>query len=178
MLFYFQVHGLAERIQSTIHRGSLGSEGRNRTSSVGSGSHPSVTITQAENDHKRAEVSPSRTQSPSKATGLHPLVKTTTSGRKSRQNSGWRLVAPARWFFNFISNFSGLEHDRLDHPRLSHVRQSITGLLFKSHSQGSRLSIASVAQAIDINTVKVCFLGEPVIHLLSLVCFFDEITFP
>ena len=71
-------------------------------------------------------------------------------------------------FFNvflfFLLEFTGLDFDRLEHPRMNTVRASITGLLFKNHAhnQGSRLSIASFAQAIDISTVKVryCFSVE------------------
>ena len=71
----------------------------------------------------------------------------------------FRPNAVSSWFelISFDYVLTGLDHDRLmlEHPRLSQVRQSITGLLFKSHSQGSRLSISSFAQAIDIHTVKV-----------------------
>ncbi|OQV12577.1 Diacylglycerol kinase beta [Hypsibius exemplaris] len=148
-----KVHGLAERIQSGFHRGSLAStEGsRTRGNSVGSGSHPSVTITQADSTEMNGAVweqqqrhSPT-CQSPTQQ--LHPLAqKNIGASTTARQGS--------------------LDFDRLDHPRMT-VRASITGLLFKNHSQGSRLSISSFAQAIDITTVRVSL--KDIVCYLSLL---------
>ncbi|XP_055351809.1 diacylglycerol kinase beta-like isoform X2 [Paramacrobiotus metropolitanus] len=137
-----KMHGLAERLQSNFHRGSVQSasdDARIRAGSVGS--HPSVTITLPENE---ADSRTSGAQSPTR--NAHPLNKKTGS----RQNS--------------------LDHDKLmlEHPRLSQVRQSITGLLFKSHAvQGSRLSISSFQQTIDIHSVKVSL--KDIVCYLSLL---------
>ncbi|GAU88928.1 hypothetical protein RvY_01541 [Ramazzottius varieornatus] len=145
LAFSERVHNFAERIQTKVHRGSLQSSEGNRTraGSQGSSNHPAVTITQADS----FDTPPSEKSLPSPTRKLvHPLLKKTVT-----------LSAEG----NFRQG--SLDIDRLDHPRLSQVRQSITGLLFKSHSQGSRLSISSFAQSIDINTVR--------ISLKDIVCY-------